>query len=284
MHLKKNIPINGRHGRPILMDVFCGSDLGPAPVIIFCHGYKGYKDWGAWNLMAESFADEGICLVKFNFSFNGGTIDQPIDFPDLEAFAQNNYSKELDDLQTVIDWVCTELDQIYTIDLSNITLIGHSRGGGIVTIIAEKDHRIKRVVSLAGVSDFKNRFNEGSDEFKMWQTTGVKYVLNGRTKQQMPHYFQFYEDFKSNEDRLTIERAVRHLKIPHLIIHGDHDTSVLIDEANQLHQWNPNSELNIIKNANHVFNTSHPWRSSSLSPELQRVVDVSVAFISSTDT
>ena len=283
MYLKKNITINGRHGRPILTDVFCGYNLEPAPVIIFCHGYKGYKDWGAWNLMAESFANEGNCLVKFNFSYNGGTIDQPIDFPDLEAFAQNNYSKELDDLQTVLDWVCTELNQMYTIDLSNITLIGHSRGGGIVTIMAEMDQRIKRVISLAGVSDFKNRFNEGSDEFKKWQTTGVKYVLNGRTKQQMPHYFQFYEDFKTHEDLLTIERAARNLTVPHLIIHGDHDTSVLIDEANQLHQWNPNSELKVIKNANHVFNTSHPWHESKLSIELQNVVDCCIWFINKTD-
>ena len=31
---------------------------------------------------------------------------------------------------------------------------------------------------------------------------GVKYVENGRTKQLMPHYFQFYLDFK-NEKGLT---------------------------------------------------------------------------------
>ena len=32
-------------------------------------------------------------------------MDQPIDFPDLEAFGNNNYTKELDDLRSVIDWV-----------------------------------------------------------------------------------------------------------------------------------------------------------------------------------
>ena len=31
---------------------------------------------------------------------------------------------------------------------------------------------------------------------------GVKYVVNGRTKQQMPHFIQFYEDFKQNEKDL----------------------------------------------------------------------------------
>lgn len=279
MYLKKNIVLNGRHGRPILTDVFCSSNLSATPVIIFCHGYKGYKDWGAWNLMAEAFAEKGFCFVKFNFSFNGGTVDQPIDFPDLEAFAQNNYSKELDDLRTVIKWVCTGLDQIHPVDHSNITLIGHSRGGGIVSIIAEEDQRVRRVISLAGVSDFKLRFKEGSDEFIKWQASGVKYVLNGRTKQQMPHYFQFYEDFIMNEKQLSIERAVKNLTIPHLIIHGDQDTSVLIDEADRLHQWNPKSTLKVIKNANHVFNTSHPWDKRKLSVALQSVVDQCISFI-----
>ena len=76
------------------------------PIVIFCHGYKGFKDWGAWNLMAEAFAEAGFFFIKFNFSHNGGTVEQPIDFPDLEAFGNNNYTKELDDLESVIDWVC----------------------------------------------------------------------------------------------------------------------------------------------------------------------------------
>ena len=32
------------------------------PLLIFVHGYKGYKDWGAWNLMAEDFAKAGFFL------------------------------------------------------------------------------------------------------------------------------------------------------------------------------------------------------------------------------
>ena len=52
--------------------------------------------------MAKEFAKDGFCFIKFNFSHNGGTVEQPIDFPDLEAFGNNNYTKELDDLESVI--------------------------------------------------------------------------------------------------------------------------------------------------------------------------------------
>ena len=82
------------------------------------------------------------------------------------------------------------------VDLKNISLIGHSRGAGSVLIQASEDFTISKVISWAGVSDFKVRFNEGSNEFDNWKKKGVMYVENARTKQLMPHYFQFFQDFK----------------------------------------------------------------------------------------
>jgi len=278
MKLFLNKILQGKHQKPILMDVFYHSTNQPKPVVIFCHGYKGFKDWGAWNLMAKSFANAGFVFVKFNFSHNGGTKEQPIDFPNLEAFGNNNYTKELDDLETVIDWVSTTTDFSNEIDLNQLSLIGHSRAGGIVTIKAEEDKRVSKVITLAGVCDFKKR-TATTGQLEQWKKEGVKYVLNGRTKQQMPHYYQFFEDFESNETRLTIKRAVEKLNIPMLIIHGDNDTSVFINEAENLHQWNPKSRFEIIENANHVFNTSHPWTAKKMSVELEKVIERSSTFL-----
>ena len=279
MNSKPNIIIEGSHNKPILVDLGYLSNNSPKPIIIFCHGYKGFKDWGAWNIMATAFVEAGFCFVKFNFSHNGGTLEQPIDFPDLEAFGNNNYTKELDDLDSVINWIFNNPSLKKEVDINNISLFGHSRGGGIVSIKAEEDSRIKTLITLAGVSDFKARFNIGSTAFKDWRETGVKFVENGRTKQQMPHYFQFYKDFSENENRLTIKRAVTNIKIPHLILHGSDDTSVSVEEAIALHQWNPNSELEIINNTNHVFGTSHPWEKDSLSKNLHKAVDTSITFL-----
>ena len=275
---KESYIINGTHKKSILIDVSFVAEKTNLPIIIFCHGYKGFKDWGAWNLMANVFAEAGFYFIKFNFSHNGGTMDQPIDFPDLEAFGNNNYTKELDDLESVIDWVSQNKELKATVNLDNLSLIGHSRGGGIVLIKAEEDKRITTVISLAGVCDFGKR-TATAGGLDHWKNTGVKYVLNGRTKQQMPHFYQFYEDFIKNEERLTIKRAVSNLKTPHLIIHGDSDTSVLIDEANQLHEWNSQNQLEVIPGANHVFNAKHPWDSKTLPTELQKVINSSVSFI-----
>jgi pimeloyl-ACP methyl ester carboxylesterase len=279
MKHEHNIIIAGKHNKPILIDLCYLQNNSPKPIIIFCHGYKGFKDWGAWHIMANAFAKSGFCFIKFNFSYNGGTPEQPIDFPDLEAFGNNNYRKELDDLDSVINWVCDNSALKNEADTNNISLIGHSRGGGIASIKAEEDSRIKTLITLASVSDFKVRFNEGSEAFKTWEQTGVKFVENGRTKQQMPHYFQFYTDFLKNENRLTIKRAVANLKIPHLIIHGSNDTSVSVDDAKALHQWNPKSTLEIIEGANHVFGTCHPWEKNNLSDDLQGAIDIIITFL-----
>jgi pimeloyl-ACP methyl ester carboxylesterase len=271
MIIEKNIIITGKHKKPILIDVNYSSNKISKPIIIFCHGYKGFKDWGPWNLMANAFAEVGFCFIKFNFSHNGGTIEQPIDFPDLEAFGNNNYTKELDDLESVIEWAFLNSEIRENGNLTNITLLGHSRAGGIVSIKAEEDKRITNVISLAGVCDFAKRTSTIGD-LEQWKKEGVKYILNGRTKQQMPHYFQFYTNFIENENRLTIKRAVSNLKIPHLIIHGNDDTSVLIEEAENIHQWNSNSVLEIIDSANHVFGAQHPWDENTLPKHLETVV------------
>lgn len=279
MIIEKNKVLNTVGKKAIVYDVYYSLSTKPKPVVIFCHGYKGFKDWGAWHLVAEEFVKAGFFFLKFNFSHNGGTVGQPIDFPDLEAFANNNFSTELDDLDRVLDFVVEENSFYDKINFEKINLIGHSRGGGIVLIKTEEDERIKKVVTWAGLSDFKARFQEETEAFRKWQSTGITYVENGRTKQQMPHYIQFYDDFKLNEEKLTIKRAVQNLKKPQLIVHGGLDSTVSVHEAQTLHMWNQNSQLEIVEQADHVFGVKHPWEKEELSADLKQAVATSINFL-----
>ncbi|WP_196887022.1 alpha/beta hydrolase family protein [Aureivirga sp. CE67] len=278
MRIEKNIVIPGKHQRPILADVFYNPNNEPKPVVIFCHGYKGFKDWGAWNLVAEAFAAANVFFIKFNFSHNGGTIDHPLDFPDLEAFGENNIEKELDDLETMIDWIFECEDYKDDVNLRYITIVGHSRGGGIVSLKASEDKRVAKVATWSGVCDFSKRFPAG-EELLAWEETGVTYVANARTNQQMPHYYSYFENFEENKTRFNIQRAVKKLKVPHLIIHGANDEAVLIKEAFKMNRWNSNSELYILENANHTYQTKHPWKAPIMSDELQEVVDKTIGFV-----
>lgn len=271
--------IKGSNQRAIVVDSFLPQATEPLPVIVFCHGYKGFKDWGAWNLMAAEFCAAGFAVITFNFSHNGGTATQPIDFPDLEAFAENNYSKELYDLQAVLSYLESLERDSGLIDLAKVNLLGHSRGGGIVTLTAAQDTRIAKVVSLAGVSDYRSRFLEDTPHFKQWQQDGKTYVENSRTGQMLPHNFQFYTDFIANEDKLTIKTAAQNINVPHLIVHGTADPTVGVQEAQNLHAWNPNSELFLIPEADHVFGMKHPWNKTALPVHMQQAVGKIISFL-----
>ena len=267
--------------KPIVWDAFYNADGKQKPLVIFCHGYKGFKDWGSWDLVATNFSEANLFFVKFNFSYNGGTVDNPIDFSDLNAFAENNYSKELDDVDSILNHLLSENNAFKNeIDFNNITLIGHSRGGGISIIKASEDSRITNLITWASVSGFGKRTSTTGD-LEQWKKDGVKYVLNGRTKQQMPHNYQFYEDFIANETRLNIELATKKINIPFLIIHAENDPSVLFMEAENLHAWNTKNKLFKIENSNHVFDASHPWLEKEMPSALQKVVAKSILFVKS---
>ncbi|WP_224487967.1 alpha/beta hydrolase family protein [Robertkochia flava] len=270
--------LEGKHERPIPLDLYTPKQQN-GDLAVFCHGYKGFKDWGCWDLVAREFVREGVSFLKFNFSHNGGTIEQPIDFPDLEAFALNNFTKEMDDLQTVIEWVCGDgASRVESENTVNIHLIGHSRGGGIVTLKAAEENRVATVTSWAGVSDFKSRFAD-KKALDYWRANGVIYVENSRTKQQLPHYYQFYEDFVANEERFTIRAAATSLDLPHLIVHGTEDPTVDLKEAMALKSWNPDARLHVIEGADHVFGGKHPWEVNRLPGHLKNAVDATVDFI-----
>ncbi|ANW97093.1 alpha/beta hydrolase [Wenyingzhuangia fucanilytica] len=276
--VQKNIQISGKHQKPILTDFHYTKNKVQKPVVIFCHGYKGYKDWGAWNLMATEFAKQGFFFAKFSFAFNGGTVEQPIDFPDLKAFGKNTLTKELDDLEVVLDEITKNPSFAEEINVDDITLIGHSRGGGIVTLKASEDRRVKNIISWAGVSDFEMRFPTGAKLF-WWKLRGVAYIKNARTKQKMPHYISFYNDFVQNKERLNIQKAVKNLKANHLLIHGTTDVVVKPEESKNVKNWNPKSELVWIENMNHALGCSQPYTDKEMPKDLQQVVQKSIAFI-----
>jgi len=268
---QKNIVLKGE--REFLADAFLPKSEEKLPLIIFVHGYKGYKDWGTWELMGEKLANAGFYFVKFNMSHNGTTIEDPNNFGDLEAFGQNNYSKELDDLEIVIDHFKNQKE----VDSENIMLLGHSRGGGISIVKASENQNITKLITLASVSTL-DRFPK-DEAFETWKNESVYFVENARTKQKMPHYFQFFEDYENNKERFDIEKACKNLAIPALFIHATDDESVTINHSENLHRWTKDSQFKIIENAGHTFGAKEPWESNSLPKELNEAVEICIDFL-----
>jgi pimeloyl-ACP methyl ester carboxylesterase len=261
----------GSAGRQSLIDVEIPENFN-GDLIVFVHGFMGFKDWGAWNLVQQFFIQENYGFCKFNLTHNGGTIENGMDFPDEEAFGNNRYSYEVNDIESVLNWSIRNVSA-----LKKIRLIGHSRGGGMVILAGQKlghSYPITSIHTWAAISDIGMRFPSGI-ELEQWRIEGVRYVKNGRTLQNLPHYFSMYEDFKKHENELNIQNAITNLKIPITIYHGEQDTSVSISEGESLSKW-ANASLQIIPGADHVFGATHPWRSTELPLKLFELCELTL--------
>ncbi len=277
---KKEIILLSSHNHlAISADIRWHETAKELPVILFLHGFKGFKDWGVFNLVADIFAAQGFVFIKMNFSHNGTTPKQPVDFVDLEAFGHNNFSKELSDVDTVMNYFFSRACHL-PLDLEKFYLIGHSRGGGIALLKAYSDSRIAKIVTWAAVKNLEYFFS--SINIEQWQQKKVCYVLNGRTKQNMPLYFQLYEDYIRHREQLDIPSLSKKIRQPVLLIHGSQDKTVAVQTAYDLVCWIANARIHIVDGGDHVFGGEHPYERQYLPDRMKRVVEESKEFLLNT--
>ncbi len=273
--IKKEVfTLSGAKGRGMLVDLTYVDDFRDAPLIIFAHGFKGFKDWGTNNLVAEYFAQHGFRFLKFNFSHNGTSVHHPVDFTDLIAFSDNTFSIELEDLNTVIDFAMngTSIPRA-----PYVYLIGHSMGGGISIIKTAEDKRIKKLVTMASISGFRNLWPKKAEE--QWRLQGVMYFPNSRTGQQMPVKSTLLDDLDRHPIRLNIPAKAAEITQPWLIIHGDEDPTVPLAHAKELKAAQPNAIFTVIKKGDHVFGGSHPYADTVLPAHLLQVCEDVIKFL-----
>ena len=271
---KFNFKINGSREKKIIIDSTLIENNHLNEVILFSHGFKGFKDWGPFNEIANFFALNGYVYIKFNFSYNGTNFQNPTDFVDLNAFGNNNFCTELDDLELVINWIKTKYPNC------KVSLFGHSRGGAISILKSNENNQIDKVISWASPSNLIARLPE-ADKARKWKDTNVVYVYNGRTKQNMPMFYQFYQNCIENIERLNIKKAIKEINIPHLHIHGSSDPTVLIEDALEMKRWNDKINLEIINGADHVFGSSHPYNKNKFPLHLNKALLKTLEFLKS---
>ena len=267
---KETFQIIGSNNKPIAGDITYANTY-PDYLVIFVHGFKGFKDWGAHYLIAEAFAKAGIYFLKFNFSHSGVNPNDLSDINDLQSFSENTPTKELYDLDKVITFAKEKFPHL------QIVLLGHSRGGALSILQAAKDKRIIKLITWAAISSFRNLWNR-QDEAE-WQEKGIRYILNGRTKEQMPLSVELLNDMLAHEKDYDLNAAASSFNKPWLIAQGTNDSSVKTSVAENFHQLQKQSELLIIEGANHVFGASHPYNEAELPVDLEKFVSTTIDFI-----
>ena len=278
MVTKKSFNIQNEYGDNLVTDIKFEESKKDLPLVIFVHGFKGFKDWGGFPYMTDKLAEAGFFVVSFNFSYNGvgEKEDELVHFTRLELFAKNTFSRELDDLGNIIDYFDDNREK-YNYDFSKLTLIGHSRGGGCVILKTSQDKRVKKLITLAAVSYYDRYTDRKKNE---WKEKGYIEEPNSRTGQIMKMDLTLLEDIEINKERLDIQEAMKRIDVPVLILHGEQDLSVDYSNAETLYSAsNKNfTQYKLIEKTGHTFGVIHPF--SGTSDAFEKVIKEIENFIS----
>ncbi len=257
----------------ILVDVRTGDRAASRPAVLVVHGFKGFKDWGMFPPFCERLARAGFTAVSCNLSGSG--VDDSGEFVWPERFGRNTYSHELHDILAVVDAITG--GRLGFPAAVSLGLVGHSRGGGMAILAAERDRRITRLVTWAAIGTVDRWSGEAK---AAWRKRGAVSIHNSRTGQDFPLSTEVLDDIDHHAGgSLDILAAAARVAVPWLIIHGEDDESVDPADARALHAASGGkAELLLIPGTGHTFGAAHPWQ--GITPALEQVYEASVRRLS----
>lgn len=273
---KQSGSVPSEEGLPIYYDLYTPVTTAGAvfPVILFLHGFKGFKDWGAFPDACEELSRAGFAVVAFNFSLNG-VGNGMLDFDEPELFERETLSSNLSDVGTVINAIKqkTIVSDKITLDTDRFGILGHSRGGHTAVAAAAEYSDIQCLVTWNAVADYNARWS--SQMLKDWEQKGYTEIKNSRTGQVLKVSKVVYDDALENADKLMAIRRIQELHIPTMIIAAKSDEAVPFQESEVLFRKSPagDKEIRIVANAGHTFNISHPFEEEDFPAEFSEVLD-----------
>lgn len=226
--------------------------------LIICHGFKGFKDWGMFPYVAEQLSP-ALDVITFNFSHNG-VGESLTEFTELDKFAKNTFSRELEDLEFLLRTIrAGEWLPGHTVAEKPLFLLGHSRGGGISLIYAlDHPEHVTGVISWNGSVHLAGMF--GEETLKEMRSKGRAFIRNARTNQDMPLDVEILDDLERHKERFNIVARIKDAQVPITLIQGTEDLPALRDGSAELVKENPAIRWVNIEGGNHTFNTVHPFQ------------------------
>jgi len=248
------------------------------PCIIICHSFMAFKNWGFFPYLARRIAEAGFVSVIFNFSLNGVDGDRNR-ITDFDRFARNTFTRELEDVYTVVDASVNGTVGRSVIDVERIGLLGHSRGGGIAIVHSANNRRIKSLVTLSSISTF-DRWRE--HQKAEWKKHGFLPLAKDSTVSPLRLGLNLLNDLESNSEPLDIIRSASQISIPWQIVHGKADVTVSCKEAEALYQASnkATSKLLLFEHVGHLYNAA--TEEEDKYQTLNRILEQTIQFIQQT--
>ncbi len=223
-----------------LCGILSSVDKGNGAAAIICHGFRSSKDGASSPRLQRILNKGGVSTLRFDF------------------FGHGESGGRFEDI-TISEAVKNTLSAIRFLNgkgYGRIGLVGSSFGGISSIMTASKSKDLRVLVLRAPVSNYEEKelAKRGKDGLKKWKETGyVEYAEEGR---KWKLKYSFFEDFKNNNGY----EAGKNIKIPTLIIHGDKDEVVSVEQSVKLSKMITNSRLEIIKGADHNFSNEADFK------------------------
>ena len=258
-------------GPPVRGDVRVRQGHRPDAAVVLIHGFKGFRTFGFFPNLARALAVHGFAAATFDFSHNGIGADGADTFSAMHLFAEQTHTRNVAEIRRVMDALHDGV--LLERPPRRMGLLGHSRGGGEAVLAAAEDPRVEALVTWASIASIAERWTP--EQVAAWQAGFTVHIENARTRQMMPVGPAYWHDVEQNRERLDVPAAAARLTIPWLIVHGDADTSVPVDEGRRLFDAaGENAELLVVEGADHGFGGKHPYAGAT--PELRMVADASI--------
>jgi fermentation-respiration switch protein FrsA (DUF1100 family) len=246
----KNITIN-THVDGTLMTP---NDNNDAPLVIFIGGSgpvdrDGNQSFMKNNMLkklAEALIENRIASFRYDKrivkQIRTNTVDMSISFDDFVS-----------DAKSVISY--------FEPDYKTIVVAGHSQGSLVGILALGKE--VSGYISLAGAGDsidqvILDQISKTAPMFLDDSKRVLEQLKQGKTTEDYPvalaSIFSLdIQPFMSNWMQYNPAEALKSHQLPVLIINGDKDLQVHVDEANLLYEAAQNAELLIVENMNHIL-------------------------------
>jgi pimeloyl-ACP methyl ester carboxylesterase len=208
-----------------------GSGPGLGPTIILCHGMMSAKEGTKQKAFARAFEESGFSALRFDFSFCGESEGR---------FEEITFAQEVDDLRHAVLWVRAR-------GATSIGLLGSSMGGAVAILYAREDPLIKALVTLAAVGTparIAERMGDLKHKTQEWKDQGYHLGAEGEPGEA------FFRDAREQD----VVGAARSLSVPLLVMHGEADEVVPVEDAYAIHENAGGSKkLRVLPGVDHRF-------------------------------
>lgn len=180
---------------------------------LFAHCFTCSKDSRAPTHIGKALVDQGIALLRFDFTGLGGSEGD---------FENTNFSSNVGDLVAAADWLRQE-------HAAPSILIGHSLGGAAVLAAAARVQESRAVVTINAPFSPAHVTNQFADGRAQIESEGEATVsIAGRP-------FKVKREFLQDLGGQRQEDRIRQLRRPLLIMHAPTDAVVGIDNATAIY-------------------------------------------------